>query len=80
MQTDAQGKLGQSNYGDLDDKKIRRAIIFLKQCDSRVEKLKSALEKFGFQVHLIDLQHLLLTLEKSTNAHSILQSQQSNFF
>jgi hypothetical protein len=62
---DAIGYHQQWDYAELDDKKIRRSIIFCNEGDLRVEYLKSALDKCGFQVHLIDPQHLLTTLEKS---------------
>lgn len=63
---DGQGNYLHANYAELDDDKIRRAVIFRKEGDLRVLKLKSALEKIGFRVHLIELQHIHLTLEKST--------------
>jgi hypothetical protein len=55
----------EGNSAELDDTKIRRAIIFCKEGEWRILKLKSALETCGFIVHLIDLQYLLLTLQKS---------------
>jgi len=72
VKTDASGKLGEdTNYAELNDKKIRRAIIFREEGKSNVDIFKSTLEKIGFQVHLIELQYLLPTLQKSITSHFI---------
>jgi hypothetical protein len=57
------------NYENLDGSMKRRALLFCIEEDSRVEDLKSGLLMCGFRVHLLGMQYLYSTLNKSTMSH-----------
>ena len=62
---DSLGRQGERNYAELGGSRKRRSIIFHNESDSREKDLSSGLEKCGFQVHHLELQYLVVTLEKS---------------